>query len=172
MGQMLQAGSCERRGSTLVFHDQDGIRHAVRVSAIIAVSDADATRDATIVQLPGSRFLMLRVCLDEVVGWIGSAPPASPPAAGTTAPDPDMMRACLMVSNLRLLWLRTMTALIEEGTLPAQVFRDMRESCVEAARAFAKTGGAQHRAVGAKGAEDLSDLFAKLLPGDVDQRSS
>ena len=172
MGHMLQAGSCERRGSTLVFHDQDGIRHAVRVSSIIAASDADSTRDATIIQLPGSRFLMLRVRLDEVAEWLASAPRQAPSAGRSAAPDPDMMRACLMVSNLRALWLRTMAALLEEGTLPTRVFRDMRESCLEAARAFGQSGDAQHRAVGAKGVEDVADLFAKLLPGDADRRSS
>ena len=57
---MLQAGLSERRGSTIVFHDEDGIFHAVRVSAIIAASDADAMGDATVVQLPGGRFLVVR----------------------------------------------------------------------------------------------------------------
>ena len=166
MGQMLQAGSCERRGSMLVFRDEEGIRHAVRASAIIAASDADAMGDATIVQLPGSRFLMLRVALDEVTQWMAASPPASPPPTRAAAPDADMMRACLMVSNLRLLWLRTMSALMEEGTLPAQVFRDMRESCLQAARAFGQTDGPDHRMISAKGVEDLTDLFAHLLPGD------
>jgi hypothetical protein len=166
MGRMMQARSCERRGSTLVFHDEDGIRHVVRASSIIAASDADATQDATILQLPGSRSLMVRVCLDEVAQWMAATPPAPATQARAVGIDPDMLRTRLLVSNLRLLWLRTMAALIEEGTLPKQVFADMRESCLEAARAFGQTGGPDHRLVGAKGVEDLADLFSHLLPGD------
>ena len=163
MGHLLQAGSCERHGSTLVFRDQDGIRHAVRTSAIIAASDVDTTRDATVVQLPGGRFLMVRTCLDEVTQWMTGFPsqPAQPPVA-----DPETLQMRLVVSNLRLIWLQTMAALLEEGVLPSRVFRDMREVCVEAARTFGNSGGALHRAVGAKGVEDLSSLFAKLLPDD------
>ena len=171
MGRMLQAGSCERRGSTLVFHDEDGIRHAVRVSAIIAASDADAMGAATVVQLPGGRFLMVRTSLEEVIQWMAGPAPA-PVQAAPAAHDPDMLRARLLVSNLRALWLRTMAALMEEGVLPSRVFRDMRESCVEAARAFGKDGGAHYRELSAKGVEDLTALFDSLLPADGPRRDT
>ena len=171
MGRMLQAGSCERRGSTLVFHDEDGIRHAVRVSAIIAASDADAMGNATVVQLPGGRFVVVRTCLEEVIQWMAGPAPA-PVQASPAAHDPDMLRARLLVSNLRAVWLRTMAALMEEGVLPSRVFRDMRESCVEAARAFGKDGGAHHRELSAKGVEDLTALFDSLLPADGPRRDT
>ncbi len=171
MGRMLQAGSCERRGSTLVFHDEDGIRHAVRVSAIIAVSDADAMGNATVVQLPGGRFVVVRTSLEEVIQWMAGPSPA-PIQAAPAAHDPDMLRARLLTSNLRAVWLRTMAALMEEGVLPSRVFRDMRESCVEAARAFGRDAGAHHRELSAKGVEDLTALFDSLLPADGSRRDT
>ncbi len=113
-----------------MFHDEDGIRHAVRVSAIIAASDADAMGNATIVQLPGGRFVVVRTCLEEVIQWMAGPSPA-PVHAPPAVPDRDMLRARLLVSNLRAVWQRTMAALMEEGVLPSRVFRDMRESCVD-----------------------------------------
>ena len=141
MGRMLQAGSCERRGSTLVFHDEDGIRHAVRVSAIIAASDADAIGNATVVQLPGGRFVVVRTCLEEVIQWMAGPPPA-PVQASPGSHDPNMLRAPAGLEAPR-------AAAAHDGrphgggVLPSRVFRDMRKSCVEFARAFASDGSAQ-----------------------------
>ena len=83
-----------------------------------------------------------------------------------------MLRARLRTSNLRAVWLRTMPALMEEGVLPSRLFRNMRESCVESARAFGKDGGSHHRELSAKGVEDLTALFDCLLPAESPRRDT
>ena len=61
----------ERAGPFLVFTDQDGLRHAVRLTAVLALSDADPAQDGTLVQLAGQRALVVAVPLEEALGWLG-----------------------------------------------------------------------------------------------------
>lgn len=58
-----------RVGAFLVFVDGDGLRHAVRLGSVLALSDGDETQDATILQLPGGRAIRVLAPLDEVLGW-------------------------------------------------------------------------------------------------------
>ena len=116
MGRVMRTIAVERHGSTLLFKDADGLRHAARASAILAASDADDTRDATILQLPGARFLVVRSGLDDVLPLI-----SGPPAIAAPPPRPadeEVRRARLVVANLRVVWLRTMSALREEACCP------------------------------------------------------
>ena len=43
----------ERVGAFVVFIDEDGLRHAVRCQAVLALSDADGAGSDTILQLTG-----------------------------------------------------------------------------------------------------------------------
>ena len=168
MGRVTRAITVERNGSTLLFKDADGLRHAVRASAILAASDVDDTRDATVLQLPGARFLVVRSGLDDVLSLI-SGPPAVAVAPPRPAED-EVEQARIVVSNLRAVWLRTMSALMEEGVLPSAAFRTIRDQCLEAASAFARSGGVHHQSVGAEGAQDILALFAELLPDETARR--
>ncbi len=57
-------------GGYVLLVDVDGMRHAIRHGAILALSDADDGRCATVAQLPGGRVLTILASLDEVLGWI------------------------------------------------------------------------------------------------------
>ena len=61
----------ERAGGWLLFTDQDGLRHAVRLTAVLALSDTDPAQDGTLVQLAGQRALVVAVPLEEALGWLG-----------------------------------------------------------------------------------------------------
>lgn len=58
-----------RVGAFVVFIDGDGLRHAVRLGSVLALSDGDEAQDATILQLPGARAIRVLAPLDEVLGW-------------------------------------------------------------------------------------------------------
>jgi hypothetical protein len=60
----------ERLGPFLVFTDQDGLRHAVRLTAVLALSDTDPAQDSTLVQLAGQRSVVVAVSLEEALGWL------------------------------------------------------------------------------------------------------
>ena len=62
----------ERAGGWLLFTDQDGLRHAVRLTAVLALSDTDPAQDGTLVQLAGQRALVVAVPLEEALGWLGN----------------------------------------------------------------------------------------------------
>ena len=57
-------------GGYVLLVDVDGLRHAVRQGAILALSDADDGQGATVAQLTGGRRLTILASLDEVLGWI------------------------------------------------------------------------------------------------------
>jgi hypothetical protein len=59
----------ERVGGFVVLTDEDGLRHAVRSVAVLALSDADGTGSDTVMQLPGNRVVTIRRPIDEVLGW-------------------------------------------------------------------------------------------------------
>lgn len=58
-----------RIGAFVIFTDDEGLRHAVRLGSVIALSDADACQDSTIMMMPGSRTVLIHASLDEVVSW-------------------------------------------------------------------------------------------------------
>ena len=59
----------DRCGPFIVFRDEDGLRHAVRLASVLAVSDADCDQAATVFQLPGGRSIIVHASLDEALSW-------------------------------------------------------------------------------------------------------
>lgn len=66
---MLAAG--RRIGAFVVFTDENGLRHAVRLGSVLALSDGDDRQDTTVLQLPGGRAILIQAPLGDVVGWFG-----------------------------------------------------------------------------------------------------
>lgn len=68
-----------RVGSYLVLVDTEGLRHAVRVTSILSVSDADMCQDTAVVVAAG-RQIIVPASWETVMGWIdgSSLPPESP----------------------------------------------------------------------------------------------
>jgi hypothetical protein len=60
-----------RVGPFVVVVDGDGVRHAVRLGAVLALSDGDEMRDATVIQFAGGRAVRVPAPLEEVVRWFG-----------------------------------------------------------------------------------------------------
>jgi hypothetical protein len=56
-------------GGFVLFRDEDGLHHAVRCGAVMALSDGDATGDTTVMQLPGNRAVLIRRPFSEVLRW-------------------------------------------------------------------------------------------------------
>lgn len=59
----------ERIGGFVVFTDEDGLRHAVRLTAVLALSDGDQAQDSTVMQLTGNRTVVVQMPLDEALTW-------------------------------------------------------------------------------------------------------
>ena len=59
----------QRVGGFILFKDDDGLRHAVRASGILALSDGDHHGDLTIMQMSGNRAVVIRRPLEEVLSW-------------------------------------------------------------------------------------------------------
>jgi hypothetical protein len=64
--------------------DEDGLRHAVKLSAVQVLSDADGETNSTAIQLTGNRVAVIRRPLDEVLSWF--AWPASSAGQKGSAP--------------------------------------------------------------------------------------
>lgn len=60
----------ERVGAFLVFRDQDGVRHAVKLAAVLSVSDGDVDGCSAVVQLTGGRTIVVHSNLDELLEWM------------------------------------------------------------------------------------------------------
>lgn len=58
-----------RVGAFIVFADDEGVRHAVRLGAVLVLSDADSCQDTTVIQMPGGRALLVRTSFEEVLAW-------------------------------------------------------------------------------------------------------
>ncbi len=58
-----------RVGPFIVFKDADGMRHAVRQGAILAISECDG--DIVTISMTGSRSALVRQAFDRVVAWFG-----------------------------------------------------------------------------------------------------
>lgn len=54
-----------RVGPFIVFKDADGMRHAVRQGAILAISDGDVVT----ISMTGSRSALVRQAFDRVLAW-------------------------------------------------------------------------------------------------------
>lgn len=59
--------SAVRLGPWVVFHDEDGRRHAVRQSAILGISDVDGM--STWLQFSGGRQAIAREDFETVMAW-------------------------------------------------------------------------------------------------------
>lgn len=62
--------SGERLGPFLLLKDENGLRHAIRHSCLLALSDGSDEQDVTVAQLPGGRSMTIHVGLDEVLTWL------------------------------------------------------------------------------------------------------
>ena len=60
----------QRIGAFVLFRDEDGIRHLVKLGAVLAMSDAGDDQCATIVQLTGNKTVTILSSLDEVLTWL------------------------------------------------------------------------------------------------------
>lgn len=58
-----------RVGAFIVLTDDEGLRHAVRLGSVIALSDADSSQDTAVMQMPGGRTVLIRAPLEEVLQW-------------------------------------------------------------------------------------------------------
>ena len=58
-----------RVGAFVVLTDDEGLRHAVRLGSVLALSDADSCQDTAIMQMPGGRTVLIRAPLEEVLRW-------------------------------------------------------------------------------------------------------
>ncbi len=58
-----------RCGPFVILKDEEGLRHAVRQAAILAISDTDDTSSSTVIQLAGNRTAVIRCSLDRVLEW-------------------------------------------------------------------------------------------------------
>ena len=59
----------QRSGPFVLLLDEDGLRHAIKLSAIQVLSDADEESTSTAIQLTGNRVAVIRRPLDEVLSW-------------------------------------------------------------------------------------------------------
>lgn len=66
---MSLAALGRRVGPFVLFADDEGLRHAIRLQGVLAVSDADAVQDTTTMLIPGGRVVLVREPLEEVLGW-------------------------------------------------------------------------------------------------------
>ena len=66
----------------LILVDQDGLRHAVRLPAILSLHDADPGQDQTLVTLPGGRIAVVGQSLDVLLAEIGGGEPVRRGAPG------------------------------------------------------------------------------------------
>ncbi len=62
-------GRCERRAGFLIVTDAEGLRHAIRVGAVIGIHEVDVMGDDVVVQLPGGRGFTVQASLDQVIDW-------------------------------------------------------------------------------------------------------
>lgn len=58
-----------RVGAFVVFTDEDGLRHAVRLPVVLALSDTDTCQDTTTVHMTAGRSLLIRASLEQVLQW-------------------------------------------------------------------------------------------------------
>jgi hypothetical protein len=76
-----------RVGSYLVLVDTEGLRHAVRVTSILSVSDADLCQDTAVVVAAG-RQIIVPASWETVMGWIDGSVEPEEPRLDEVAPPP------------------------------------------------------------------------------------
>lgn len=59
-----------RIGPWIVFRDEDGLRHAVRQTAVLTISDADEGGESSAITMTGGRQAVVRQAFDTVLGWL------------------------------------------------------------------------------------------------------
>ena len=59
-----------RQGPFVIFEDEDGLRHAVRLGAVLSLSEMAGEREATIVQFSGQRSAVVRRSFGQVLNWL------------------------------------------------------------------------------------------------------
>lgn len=57
-------------GPWVIFHDEDGCRHAVRQNAILAVSEADEAGSSATLIMAGGRRAVIHQDFETVLGWV------------------------------------------------------------------------------------------------------
>ena len=60
----------QRQGPFLILEDEDGLRHAVRLGAILSLSEMSGDCSATVVQLSGKRSAVVRQSFEQVLSWL------------------------------------------------------------------------------------------------------
>lgn len=66
---MSLAAIGRRVGPFVLFSDDDGLRHAIRLHGILGLSDADLEHEMTAMSMPGGRVVLIREPLDQVLQW-------------------------------------------------------------------------------------------------------
>lgn len=61
-------------GRYVVLRDHNGLRHAIRRGSVVAASDSDPCQDATLLQLPGGRALVVAEPFETVLAWLEERP--------------------------------------------------------------------------------------------------
>ena len=166
MRDVTEATTGERRGQMLVFRDVDGLRHAVRASAVVAASDVDESRDATLLQLPNSRYVVIPCSLDDVVCWLSGWAPA--PGSGPHQ-EPELTRLRRRVEDARSVLASLMAYLADTGVVSAGTFRAMRDECLAKAGGSPTGGNRPAQASDDRGAGDMADLFRWIAPAEAFQ---
>lgn len=70
-----------RAGAFAVLEDEDGRRHAIRLGAVLGLSDGDDARGTTVLHAPGNRVVVIDAPLEDVLAFFGQpGPPVEPPA--------------------------------------------------------------------------------------------
>ena len=60
----------ERVGAFVVFMDENGLRHAVKLGSVLSLSDGDDHQDTTVMQIPGGRVVLIQAPLEKVLKWL------------------------------------------------------------------------------------------------------
>ena len=147
----------ERRGQFVVYEDGDGGRHAVRVTAIVAARDVDQCRDATILQLPGGRAVMVRMPMDGVLEWFDAAAPR-----GRTARH--AIEDALATWSVRTVVSRVLLMLLDEGAVTRSNLEEVLQECVAMVACSREHHLRPDKQFADEAARLLRDLFKVALP--------
>lgn len=158
MAETYQAILGERRGQFVVFEDGDGGRHAVRVTAIVAASDLDQCRDATILQLPGGRAVMVRMPLEGVLDWFVDA---AVPRSRTTR---HVMEDALALWSVGTVLSRILLLLLDEGLVTRSGLEEARHECLGMVGGLREQHPRPNEEFAVEATRLLRDVFKVALP--------
>jgi hypothetical protein len=57
-------------GPWLIFHEEDGCRHAIRQTAILSVSEADQGGSSATITMTGGRRAVVHQTFETVLEWV------------------------------------------------------------------------------------------------------